>query len=147
MDDGVILLKWIRADLNVVEQALMNVFQAVRVCIVQKYATIRGRASRSEFFGYLIPFLLFCLFWSLMIWSLEVYEGDINLLDFVLMYIPFLFVPPLVAVTIRRLHDSDKSGWLIILLLIPLVNIFGFALLFMAPTPGPNKYGDPASGP
>lgn len=123
----------------------MRILQAVKTCIVQKYATTRGRASRSEFFAYLVAFLLFCLFWGFGVWASEIWQGDVNLLDFVLMYVPFLFVPPLIAVTIRRLHDANKSGWLILLLLVPLINIFGFALLCLPSTPGPNQYGEPAS--
>lgn len=43
---------------------------------------------------------------------------------------------------VKRLHDTDKSGWLILLALIPIVN-FGLALymLFADGTVGPNRYG------
>jgi uncharacterized membrane protein YhaH (DUF805 family) len=43
---------------------------------------------------------------------------------------------------IRRLHDTDASGWWALLALIPLVNLFFFLyLLLKAGTPGPNRYG------
>lgn len=46
------------------------------------------------------------------------------------------------AVTVKRFHDTDKSGWMILIFLIPLVNIFfAFYLLFADGTVGPNRYG------
>lgn len=43
---------------------------------------------------------------------------------------------------VKRLHDVDKSGWLILLGLIPLVNIvLGLYMLFADGTVGPNSYG------
>lgn len=48
---------------------------------------------------------------------------------------------------IKRLHDLDKSGWLYLIGLIPIVNIF-FAIYLIAfkGTAGDNKYGAPESG-
>lgn len=48
---------------------------------------------------------------------------------------------------IRRLHDLDKSGWYILIMCIPIINIvFGLYLLFAKGTEGDNKYGnDPLS--
>lgn len=48
-----------------------------------------------------------------------------------------------IMMDVRRLHDLDLSGWWMLLMLVPLVNIF-FALymLFFKGTDGPNQYGD-----
>lgn len=119
----------------------MTFFQAVKYCIVQKYASGQGRASREEFFAYFCAFIFFCFAWSLFVGGLVEHYGDVNLLDFVLMYIPFIFVPPLVAVTVRRLHDAGKTGWLILLFLAPVLNILALGLLFLSGTPGPNRFG------
>lgn len=43
---------------------------------------------------------------------------------------------------VKRLHDLNKTGWLILLSLIPVVNfVFALYLLFADGTPGPNLYG------
>ena len=43
---------------------------------------------------------------------------------------------------VKRLHDLNKSGWLILLMFIPIVNaIFGLYMLFADGTVGPNQYG------
>jgi uncharacterized membrane protein YhaH (DUF805 family) len=58
-----------------------------------------------------------------------------------------VFIPNL-AVTIRRLHDQDKSGWFILLALIP---FFGALILlvfyFIEGTRGPNRFGPDPKGP
>ena len=48
----------------------------------------------------------------------------------------------LLAQDVKRLHDANKSGWLLLLGLIPLVNIaLGLYMLFADGTVGPNRYG------
>ena len=43
---------------------------------------------------------------------------------------------------VKRLHDLDKSGWMILLMCIPIVNaVFGLYMLFADGTVGPNQYG------
>lgn len=121
----------------------MTFWQAIRQCIVDKYATAQGRASRAEFWCYFFAFLVFCCLWLAFIEILTIWFGDINLIDFVLLYIPFIFLPPLAAACIRRLHDLGKSGWLGLLLLLPLLNILGIGILCMPGAPGPNQYGAP----
>jgi uncharacterized membrane protein YhaH (DUF805 family) len=53
-----------------------------------------------------------------------------------------VFLPTL-AVQVRRLHDTDRSGWFILLAMIPLV---GFIVLIVfwcqRGTDGPNRFGD-----
>ena len=53
-----------------------------------------------------------------------------------------LFIIPNLAVQVRRFHDHDKSGWFILLGLIPLIGGF-IVLYFMVTkgTPGPNRFG------
>lgn len=51
------------------------------------------------------------------------------------------FIPNL-AVTVRRLHDQDKSGWWILIGLVPLIGgIWLLILYFIDGTPGPNRFG------
>ena len=55
---------------------------------------------------------------------------------------------PAIGVTVRRLHDADKSGWLVLLGLIPFIGTIILFIICITPgTPGPNKYGpDPTAG-
>lgn len=67
------------------------------------------------------------------------------------MMLPFLFalfaLVPSIAVTIRRIHDFDVSGWLILLALLPVAN-YGILIAFgcIPGTPGPNRFGRPPDG-
>ncbi len=57
-------------------------------------------------------------------------------------YYSLAVVLPSLAVTVRRLHDTDRSGWWLVILLVPIVGAIVF-LLFMA-TPGgemANRFG------
>ena len=45
--------------------------------------------------------------------------------------------------SVKRAHDLDKSGWMVLLTIVPIVNIiFGLYLLFAKGTEGPNQYGE-----
>ncbi|GGD73608.1 DUF805 domain-containing protein [Croceicoccus mobilis] len=55
---------------------------------------------------------------------------------------------PSVAVTVRRFHDQDKSGWLTLLVFVPyLGGLIVFVFMLLEGTRGPNRYGpDPKEG-
>ena len=114
-------------------------------CIFRKYASGAGRAPRGEFFVYFAFYVLFFTLWSLGILGLVHLRGGAGLPDLVLSQVPFIFLPPLFAVSVRRLHDSGRSGWFAPLLCVPLLNLFCLALLCLPGTPGPNRYGPPAA--
>lgn len=57
------------------------------------------------------------------------------------------FIPGL-AVAVRRLHDQDKSGWLLLLALIPFLGWFALLVLMcLDGTRGPNRYGEDPKNP
>lgn len=119
----------------------MSLWQAIWQCVWQKWASAGGRASRSVFVAFLVFYMVFCVLWIGGIYLLTQWVGDISLVDFTLGYAPYFLLPPLVSVAIRRLHDLSRSGWLILLYLVPFINLLALALLFMPGRPGPNRYG------
>ena len=48
---------------------------------------------------------------------------------------------PILAIAIRRLHDSGKSGWMILLGLIPIVGFILLIVFYVQPSDSPNAYG------
>jgi len=57
-----------------------------------------------------------------------------------------VFIPGL-AVQVRRFHDQDKSGWFVLLALIPLVgSIAVFVFMLLEGTKGPNRFGEDPKG-
>ena len=95
---------------------------------LQNYATFKGRARRSEFWF----FILFNLIFSVL---LGLVGGMMGFPFLSLIYSLAVFIP-LLAVGVRRMHDTGKSGWF---LLIPLYNLI---LCCTDGDIGANKYGD-----
>lgn len=108
---------------------------AVRTAL-GKYATFSGRAQRSEFWW----FYLFNVIGSVIV----------NVIDTAVIGIPALSIVwmlgmliPGIAVSVRRMHDLDKSGWWIFIVLIPIVGIILYIYWFVQRgTVGPNRFGD-----
>lgn len=81
----------------------MGFVKAVKTCF-QKYATFSGRASRSEFWYFVLFGLLLAQFRAM----LFVYNSPITLLVDLISLVMFI---PNLAVGVRRLHDLNRSGW------------------------------------
>lgn len=108
--------------------------EAIKVCF-QKYVTFRGRASRSEYWW----FFLFCLLLGFVGGILETTMGrDGAVLSGLVSLATFL---PSLSVTVRRLHDTDRSGWWVggfYLALIPaglMISLLGVATQAAGGTP------------
>lgn len=78
-------------------------------CITKKYADFSGRASRSEFW----IFVLFVFIVSFVLGLIENFTGvvDKNMVHWIKGLFSLATMVPSLAVTTRRLHDIDKSGW------------------------------------
>ena len=97
----------------------MNFQQAVQ-SVFSNYANFRGRACRSEFWW----FQLFLLVGGIVAALLDLFANT-NLLGgspLATLFWLATIIPDL-AVTVRRLHDTDSSGWWILLGLIPLIGM------------------------
>lgn len=108
----------------------------------QKYLDFDGRARRSEYW----MFSLYNLNFAVIAMILDVVFGiSTTILPFGVFYIIYsivVFIPSL-TVTVRRLHDLGKSGWMILISLIPIVGgIWLFVLLAMDGDSGDNDYGE-----
>lgn len=103
-----------------------------------KYAVFRGRANRRQFW----IFLLFAwLINALVIWLTGGYD-DMGNVSFFAWLTGAVFILPTLSVTVRRLHDTDRSGWWWWIGAVPLIGqIWLFILLVLPGTYGPNRYG------
>lgn len=102
----------------------------------RNYANFEGRASRSEYWWFYLFFvvLLLAIFVVSVAWLPP-------LLTFWVAYLVAM-APPLWAVTVRRLHDLDRSGTWAVLGFMPLAGGPRLTRLLMQPgTVGPNRYG------
>ncbi len=115
---------------------------------MRQYATFTGRTSRKDFWFYVLAVILLSIAaqaLDLVLFGGEVETGD-GMVEFesygILIAIVHLvhFVPGL-AVSVRRLHDTDRTGWW---LLLEFTGIGALVILIfnvLAGTRGPNRFG------
>ncbi|MDR3054016.1 MAG: DUF805 domain-containing protein [Zoogloeaceae bacterium] len=116
-----------------------------------KYADFEGRAARQEFW-------MFGLFWFLIALVFVIVAGICfaisDILGILVFGIYFLvaigLIVPGLALAIRRLHDTGRSGWWLLLQVIPFVNSIGCIVLLvfycLDSQPGENQYGPNPKG-
>lgn len=128
----------------------MNFGQAVN-SYLRKYATFRGRASRAEYwYAYLfcsILILLAAIFdISLIAKFFTLHSAEEAPSLFVSLVTLALFFPS-IAISVRRLHDTERSGWWLLLILVPIVGTIALIVFFcQRGTEGTNRFGyDPVA--
>lgn len=100
----------------------------------ENYTNFRGRAVRSEFWYW-------TLFSTLASWASSLIDAKLGILLVSLLVSLALFLPGL-AVTVRRLHDTDRTGWWILISMVPIVGwIVILVFLTTASDPAPNRFG------
>lgn len=108
--------------------------------LTKNYANFDGRARRAEYWNYVLFNFIFTL--SVFVISIIfIFFGGFLLWPLMWLYGIATIIPGL-AVVIRRLHDTGKSGWYILFAFIPLVG--GIILIVFLATEGdrgPNEYG------
>jgi uncharacterized membrane protein YhaH (DUF805 family) len=121
--------------------------------VLKKYAQFDGRARRKEYWMFaLINFVIefaYCIFVGVVaaVMSHSDNPGMAALLFIPLWIYALAILVPALAVSVRRLHDTGKSGWFILLGFVPIVGGI-IVLVFMCQDsqPGPNEYGPNPKG-
>ncbi|MBE6293284.1 MAG: DUF805 domain-containing protein [Bacteroidales bacterium] len=100
----------------------MGFSQAVK-SVFSNYANFSGRARRSEY------------------WYFVLFSLIIGLIPIVNLIVGLISIIPSIAVCVRRLHDIGKSGWWLLLCLIPIVNLILLVWYCTDSQPGENQWG------
>tara|TARA_B100001996_G_C18190957_1_gene412129 strand:- start:5 stop:346 length:342 start_codon:yes stop_codon:yes gene_type:complete len=108
----------------------MNFIESIKTCY-KKFFDFSGRASKSEYWW-------FQLYGFIIYGFLFVFQGDLALVFSILAIANTI---PLWAAAVRRLHDTDKSGWFVLLSFIPIVGLFIIFLLIADGSKGKNRFG------
>ncbi len=132
----------------------MNFVTAVKTCL-SNYATFHGRAPRSEFWWFYLFIVLVDVVLSFFIGSetfVAIRDGGFDAISVAVASNRAVMVQgivhlalflPMLAVSVRRLHDVGRSGWWLLVAIIPL-GIFVVLYWWLRPTePRPNAYGMP----
>jgi len=108
----------------------MDFKQAVLRCLRDKYADFNGRASRPEFWWFVLATVIVSLVLNIL--HLSIIGLLVNL----------ALIVPSFAVGARRLHDIGKSGWFQLVWLIPFIGWILLIYWLVQPSAGPNAYGE-----
>lgn len=115
--------------------------------VLKQYAVFSGRCRRKTFWLFLLFSTLISLACSAVdeLLGLRIFREQ-GLLSF--LYSVAVLLPSL-GVGVRRLHDLDRSGWWLLIMLIPLVGTLLLLIYFcLRGTAGPNRFGaDPLDAP
>jgi len=117
---------------------MINAFKLV---VFDRFAQFTGRAGRAEYWWFFLANFLLSIGLTILGQAADVFS-ILNFLVGIALLIPSL------AVAVRRLHDTSRSGWWILIALIPLIGVI-VLIVFLASegTPGSNEYGLTEVGP
>jgi uncharacterized membrane protein YhaH (DUF805 family) len=111
----------------------MSFMEAVKA-VLTNYVGFSGRARRSEYWWYM-------LFYVIVVIVASVIGGMINF-PLLAVLVELALLLPNLAVAIRRLHDTGRSGWWLLIGLIPLVGAIVLIVFCVQDSqPGQNKHG------
>ena len=112
----------------------MTFGESIATCF-KKYATVEGRASRSEYWW-------FFLFSVILQVAADIIGGQA-----LAGLVTLAMLLPGVGVGGRRLHDIGRSAWWLLIGLIPLIGALVLIYWFVQPSAGSNQYGEAAAVP
>jgi uncharacterized membrane protein YhaH (DUF805 family) len=106
--------------------------------VLKKYTVFNGRAGRPEFWWFTLANVIVDIVLAIVGAAILGASRGRALTE---LYGLAVLLPSL-GVGIRRLHDTDRSGWWILLILIPLIGWIVLIVLYaLRGTAGPNRYG------
>ena len=109
------------------------------LAVWKKYADFNGRANRREFWTFVLINIVIGM--ALVAATGDAANDQPGLLA-MLFYLAALL--PTIAVSARRLHDTNRSGWWQLVSLVPLVGgLVMLVLYLLSGTPGANRFGEP----
>lgn len=112
----------------------MDFMTAVKTCLTTKYLNFEDRAQRSEYWWFVLALFIANIIAAIL-------DGVTGIPIFTLIVTLGLLIPS-IAAGVRRLHDLDKSGWWLLISLVPIVGFFLLLYWFVQRgTEGDNRFG------
>jgi len=109
--------------------------------VLKQYADFSGRARRKEYWMFVLFNMIFAIVAMILDNVLGIAMEGIGYGPLYGLYVLAMLIPGL-AVAVRRLHDVGKSGWMILIALIPLIGTIWLLVLMVTDSnPGENQYG------
>jgi uncharacterized membrane protein YhaH (DUF805 family) len=109
--------------------------------VLRQYADFSGRARRKEYWMFVLFNILFATILGVVDQGIGTFN-DLTGYGMLSGIYSLVILIPAIAVGVRRLHDVGKSGWMLLIGLIPLIGFIWLLVLFVTDSdPGNNKYG------
>jgi uncharacterized membrane protein YhaH (DUF805 family) len=115
---------------------------------LRKYADFQGRARRSEYWLFTLLLIIIEVVFMVLT-ALAGQDSLMSLIVLCLMLVVYLglFIPSL-AVSFRRLHDTNRSAWWLLIALLPIIGaVVLFVFTLLPGTVGPNRFGPDPKAP
>ena len=110
--------------------------------VINSYSDFNGRARRKEYWVFTLWNIIFALLASLLDYSFGIVYPLVGYGPLYIAYALFVLVPG-IAVAVRRLHDTGKSGWMYLVAFIPIAGWIWLLILFVTEgNEGNNAYGE-----
>lgn len=110
--------------------------------VIKNYAVFNGRARRMEYWMFVLFNIIISLILAIFGQSLFK-NGNIAEPQLLNNIYSLIILLPTIAVSVRRLHDLDKSGWWFLLFLIPIIGTILMVFFFVQQgTSGRNRFGE-----
>jgi uncharacterized membrane protein YhaH (DUF805 family) len=121
----------------------MGFGEAVRTCW-KKYGDFDGRAGRAEFWWWVLFTAIVQTIAAVVLTVLLIVAQNFGFIQWlaviIFMVVILALILPSIAVSVRRLHDRDLSGWWYLLGFVPLGSIVLFVWYVLPGTPAPNRF-------
>lgn len=104
---------------------MLGFVEAVKICF-SKFVDFKGRARRSEYWW----FTLFCMLIS---WVLNLLSGIWPIFGTICLLVFFLLLIPSCSVQTRRLHDTGRSGWWVVVQVLLMFTVYGSLCAMLLP--------------
>jgi uncharacterized membrane protein YhaH (DUF805 family) len=118
------------------------------VDVLKKYAVFSGRARRKEYWMFTLFNIIAYIVILIISTALAAIDNSLGLIGSLLLLLyAFAVIVPSLAVAVRRLHDTGRSGWWFLIAFVPFVG--GIILLVFTvqdSVPGENEYGKNPKG-
>ena len=109
---------------------------------INSYSDFNSRARRKEYWMFTLWNIIFALLASLLDYSFGIVYPLVGYGPLYIAYALFVLVPG-IAVAVRRLHDTGKSGWMYLVAFIPIAGLIWLLILFIKEgDQGNNAYGE-----
>jgi uncharacterized membrane protein YhaH (DUF805 family) len=118
---------------------------------LRKYAVFEGRARRAEYWGFTLFLILVGVVIGILMGVTSAVLGQGNILTMLILLLYVLFclgvLVPSLAVSFRRLHDTNRSALWLLLAFVPFIGGLVLLVFTVLPgTPGPNRFGPDPKG-